>query len=134
MVVKGVKDSGKHTAVPSSDEFTKTLGQVTWLLTMSKEHQSNPISSIEADIIAPLMMRQVRVYTKGKQPLAVVVWAYASDEIVARLDSGETKMELGDWRSGGNIKIVHCISPLLDPELFAKKFLAEIETLQKPNN
>lgn len=115
---------------PTSDEFTRTMGQVVWLLTLSKEHRSKPISLIEAHVTAPLMFKQVRVYTKGKQPLAAVVWAYASNEVRKKIEKGGYEMALQDWRSGPDVVVVDCISPLMDQNMFIDQFLAEVENAQ----
>lgn len=118
-------------ATPTSDEFTRTMGQVTWLMTLSKAHRDKPISLIEAHVSAPLMFKQVRVFTKGKQPLAAVLWAYVSPEVKAKLEGGDYVMTLQDWRSGPEVVIVDCISPLMDPQMFVDQFMAQVEAAQK---
>jgi len=108
--------------VPTSEEFTRTLGQVTWLMTVAESHRDKQASWIETHVCAPLMLKQVRVYVKGKQPLAVIIWAYASQEVKDRLMTQDKSMTLQDWRSGPNVTIVDCISPFLDPQAFVERF------------
>ncbi|MDJ0826916.1 MAG: toxin-activating lysine-acyltransferase [Rhodobacter sp.] len=118
---------GLHPKAPTSEEFTSTLGQVTWLMTLSKAHRDKPISLIEAHVAAPLMFKQVRVFTKGKQPLAAVIWAYASDEVRQKLQAGGYTMTLQDWRSGPEITVVDCISPLADAQVFIDEFMRQAD-------
>ena len=102
--------------VPDSDEFTKTLGQVTWLMGLSEAHKDLPISAIEARIQAPLMMRQVRVITRGKQPVAAVTWATVSETIEHAMAHPDFSMDLGHWRCGDRLVIVDVISPFVPRE------------------
>lgn len=108
--------------LPSSEEFTHVLGQVTWLMTLSKPHRERLIAHIDDLVIAPLMLKQVRVYLKGKQPLAAVTWAYASPEVKSKIATPPFILSLNDWRSGSEIVIVDCISPFADPNIFVEQF------------
>ena len=108
--------------LPSSEEFTHVLGQVTWLMTLSKSHRERLIAHIDDLVVAPLMLKQVRVYLKGKQPLAAVMWAYASPEVKAKIAAPPFIMALNDWRSGPEIVVVDCISPFADPNMFFEQF------------
>jgi len=117
---------------PSSDEFTKTLGQVVWLLGLSSKHRIKEISTIEASYIAPLMLQQLRIFSEGKQPLAALTWAYASPEVRKRIEAGETP-NLQDWRSGSELVVVDCISPFTDGEDVKMRFLAEVEKIRTTN-
>mgnify|MGYP000303369547 CR=1 FL=1 len=128
MVKKG---NQKVPDVPTSEEFSRTMGQVAWLMTLSKKHRDLPISYQETHLAAPLMFKQVRVFTKGKQPLAAVIWAYVSPEIKQKLEAGDYTMQLEDWRSGPEVAIVDCISPLVDPKVFVDQFLSQVEDARK---
>lgn len=112
--------------VPTSEEFTRTLGQVTFLLTISPPHLERSIAHIRDMVIAPLMLKQVRVFLKGKQPVAALSWAYASEEIRDRTAKPPFVMALTDWRSGPHVTVVEVISPLIDPKIFIDKFLMDV--------
>ena len=99
------------------------MGQVAWLMTLSPDHRKQAIEMFEAHVSAPLMFKQVRVYTKGKQPLAAVIWAYASAEVKAKIEAGGHVMGLQDWRSGPEIVVVDCVSPFVDKKPIVEEFL-----------
>ncbi|MEL6201910.1 MAG: toxin-activating lysine-acyltransferase [Pseudomonadota bacterium] len=121
--------------LPNAAEFTEALGQVTWLMSLSKEHRNRSVAWIEAHVTAPLMFKQVRVFTRGKQPLAALIWAYATPELKDRIEGNEDfKMDLHDWRSGPEIVIFDCISPLMKKEMFVTKFLADVRSARAQNS
>eukprot|EP01028_Stygiella_incarcerata_P008325 TRINITY_DN3613_c1_g1_i2.p1 TRINITY_DN3613_c1_g1~~TRINITY_DN3613_c1_g1_i2.p1 ORF type:complete len:128 (-),score=7.13 TRINITY_DN3613_c1_g1_i2:321-704(-) len=126
MDVKAIAAQIKETT-PDAEEFMRTLGQVTWLLTLSKEHRSKSISYIETQVSAALMFKQIRVYTKGNQPIAAVLWAYASEDVKRKIDAGDANMSLQDWRSGQELTIVESISPLMDKDIFIEQFLNSVK-------
>jgi hemolysin-activating ACP:hemolysin acyltransferase len=115
---------------PTSDEFTRTLGQVTWLMTLSRPHLERPVGLIRDMVLAPLMLRQLRVYMKDKQPVAAISWAYASPAVRDKIASPPFVMQLSDWRSGAEPVIVECISPLVDQQMFINRFQDEIAQAQ----
>lgn len=115
--------------VPSSEEFTRALGQIVWLMTMSKAHANLPIVQLQSKFIAPLMFKQVRVFTKGKQPLAALSWAYASTDLRARLQRGDRNLSLQDWRSGPEIVVVDCVSPFVDGQIFEQQFIDQVNSI-----
>lgn len=119
----------KTPPVPTSEEFLRTMGQVSWLMTLSPEHRDRPIRYLEAHLAAPLMLKQVRVVTRGSQPVAALSWAYASPEVKARIEAGGHVMALGEWRSGPEIVIVEVISPLIDRQIVINQFLGQIKGL-----
>lgn len=114
-----------HPDAPSSEEFVQTLGQVTWLMTLSSEYRDKNISFIEAHVSAPLMFNQVRIYLSGKQPIGAVTWAYASPEVKAKVEVGAL-LCLEDWRSGPEVMVVDCISPLVDKSVILEKFSSQV--------
>lgn len=114
--------------------FASTLGQAVWLMTMSKDHKDLTIRTVEERVAPALLLRQFKLYSKGKQPVAFLIWASVSDEVKARLEAGDKSLEMTDWRSGPNIVVVDCISPFNPPETFIEKFMADAETAQQNAN
>jgi cytolysin-activating lysine-acyltransferase len=125
-----MSDKPKMPGLPDAGEFTTTLGQITWLLSQSAAHKALPISEIEPRFMAPLMFKQVRVFLKAKQPLAVLTWAYASPDVAGRIAAGNTAMTLSDWRSGPSPVIVECVSPLVDPAIFITQFTNDVRAAE----
>ena len=126
----------KTGGAPSVDAqtFAATMGQAAWLMTLSKSHRDLPMSTLETLVSPAILLRQFKLYSKGKQPVAFLVWASVSDAVKARLESGDKTLALADWRSGPNIVIVECISPFNPPETFEQKFLAAAQAAQNNSN
>ncbi|OBY25205.1 toxin-activating lysine-acyltransferase [Leisingera sp. JC1] len=120
------EEKGKFPTV-DAPTFASVMGQAVWLMSMSKDHRELPIKTVE-DLLSPaILLKQFRLYSQGMQPLAFVIWASVSDEVKARLESGNKKLELADWRSGTNIVVVDCISPLHPAGTFIEKFMASAQ-------
>jgi cytolysin-activating lysine-acyltransferase len=107
---------------PSPDEFLTVLGQVTWLMGLSEAHRDLPLREIETRIQVPLLLKQVRVYTEGKRPIAALTWAGVSEGVKQALSFPQYRMQLADWRSGPEIVVIDCISPFADRSKFEALF------------
>lgn len=107
--------------------FASVMGQAVWLMTMSRDHRDLPIRTVEELLSPAILMRQFRLYSKGKQPVAFLIWASVSQEVKTRLEAGDKTMELKDWRSGPHVVVVDCISPLSPAQDFIDRFLASAE-------
>lgn len=103
--------------------FGSALGQAVWLMTMDPKYRDLPIREVETRVATPIFLQQFKIYLKGKQPVAFLSWALASDEVQAKVEAGATNLELKDWRSGKNVVIVDCVSPFGPKSLFAQEFL-----------
>lgn len=115
----GVEDS----AFLTSKDFSEALGQVTWLMTMSADHKQLPISVIDERILPAIVLKQFKVLTKGKMPIAFLAWATVSDEVQKKFEAGREALELKDWRSGDNLMVVECISPFGSAEVIKSGFI-----------
>ncbi len=102
------------------------MGSASWLLSISQSDQNRPISDLERRVVAPLMLRQLRIFKKGDQPLAFITWAYASPEVASKIQEAPASLTLEDWRSGTVVKVVDCVSPFTDGQKFVDHFLAKI--------
>lgn len=128
MDISSEKEKSVSADFPTSEEFVTTMGQMVWLLSVSKDHKQLPISWIEAHVSAALMFKQIRIFLKGKQPIAALIWAYASPEVYRLVQQGGYTMKLQDWRSGRDVVVVDCVSPFTDSSVFTAKFLEEVES------
>ncbi len=108
--------------------FASALGQAVWLMTMDKAYRDLPIHEIEARVATPIFLQQFKVYQKGKQPVAFLTWAMVSDEVKERVETGEKRLELKDWRSGTNQVVVECVSPFGATNDIEDKFWASLKS------
>ena len=104
------------------ETFGSVLGQAVWLMTMSADHKELPIKVLESRILPALLLKQFKLYFKGKQPVAFLTWASLSETAAEKLDSGAL-LELEDWRSGENLTIVDCVSPFTGVEGVKRTFM-----------
>lgn len=104
--------------------FGSAMGQAVWLMTMSKLHRDLPIRDIEKLVATPILLKQFKLYSKDKQPVAFLSWASVSDAINDGFSNDSWReMELADWRSGPNLVVVDCVSPFADRQVFVDRFL-----------
>ena len=116
----------KGSAALDPNDFGKFLGLVTWLMSMSKDHKDLPIGSIDQRVLPAIVLKQFKLITKGKMPVAFVAWAMVSDEVKAQLEKGSGELDLKQWRSGKNLVVVECISPFAPAETVKSKFLNDM--------
>lgn len=122
------KDDSERAVDPAT--FGSVMGQAVWLMTMSADHKHLPISTIEELVSPAILFKQFRLFSKGKQPVAFLIWASVSDEVKARLEGGGDLEDIKDWRSGENIVVIDCISPLAPKQVFIEKFMASVRDAQ----
>ncbi len=128
--INGMDDAPKKPGAVDAQTFGSVMGQAVWLMTMSKAHRDLPIHTVETLISPAILLKQFRLFSKGKQPVAFLIWASVSDQVKARLERGDKTLELTDWRSGPNIVVIDCISPLHPAETFIAKFQASVNETQ----
>lgn len=91
-------------------------------MTMDKRYRDRPIHEIEALVATPILLREFKLYSKDKQPVAFLTWASVSDAVKARVEAGEP-LALEDWRSGENLVVVDVVSPFAEADVVRQKFL-----------
>lgn len=106
---KTAKDAPASRARITADEI---LGQITRLLMMSPQHRHMFIADLEHRIVPPLRLGQCRVLrNETDQPMAYASWARVSDEVQARLESGERRLKPQDWNSGPHPWLIDIAAP-----------------------
>ena len=95
--------------------FGSALGQAVWLMTINKRYRDRPIREIEALVATPILLRQFKIYSKGKSPVAFLSWASVSDAVKAKAEAG-APLALEDWRSGASLVVVDVVSPFEEAE------------------
>lgn len=99
-------------------------------MTVSKAHRHLPIADIETIAATPVLLSQFKLYSRGKQPVAFLSWAMVSNEVKARIESGKTKIDLQDWRSGDNLIVEDCISPFNTQKYSSRPLLINLNRKQ----
>lgn len=123
----------KGSKPPSPETFGSALGQAVWLMSMSPQHKSLPIQSIETRTLPAILLKQFKLYFKGKQPVAFVSWAMVTDDVKAKLAAGDA-LELKDWRSGPHLVAVDVVSPFTEPEKVEAEFMDSMKAVQTKTN
>lgn len=110
------------------DEFGQYLGLASWLITMSKDHRDLPMAFLDERILPAILLKQFRLFRKGKAPIAFLTWATVSDAAQTKFETAGGKLDLMDWRSGSKLIVVDCVSPFGPTDKIKSKFL---ETINK---
>jgi len=109
------------------DEFARYLGLASWLMTMSEDHNELALKVLDERILPAILLKQFRMFSKGKMPIAFLTWAMVSDAVAERLNQSGGTPELKEWRTGKNLIIVDCVSPFGPVEKIKKEFLASMK-------
>jgi len=117
------KEDKAGTMLASSETFATALGHATWLAATSREHREKPISWLEEFVFPALAMKQFKLYFKGKQPVALLIFAFVSDEVKERWEKDRTMPKLTDWRSGKNVIVLECVSPFAERQVVIDEFM-----------
>ena len=133
-LIDAMTDNAKLDKTLDAPTFASTMGQAVWLMTMSKANRDLPISHIEKLIAPAILFKQFRLFSKGKQPVAFLVWASVSDEVKVRIEEDQAVPSLDEWRSGSNVLVVDCISPFNPSATFTNKFYADLVQSAKKTN
>ena len=134
------KETSFTEPTPGGEQKTiaQMLGEVTWLMTQSASHKTFFLSDLEWLAMAPIMMKQFRVFyatdknaesqgQKGaSRPIGVVLWALASEEVEERLKAGNAKLRPQDWRSGDRLWVVDIIAPFGGHEEMLKDLKSQV--------
>jgi cytolysin-activating lysine-acyltransferase len=95
------------------------LGEIVWLMSQSAEFKHYLIADLEWLVMPPILLRQFRLFYHEGKPVAVVLYAFVSEEVEQRLDAGAPTLRPGDWKSGERGRIVKTIALFGDAHKFA---------------
>jgi cytolysin-activating lysine-acyltransferase len=99
---------------------SQLLGEITWLLTQSKQHRQFFLSDLEWLVMTPILLQQFRVFYAKDRPAGVLFWAFVDEEGEQRLAEGTTKLRPQDWKSGDRLWVVEVIAPFGGAEEMVK--------------
>lgn len=97
----------------SKDALTKLpiLGPALWLYAKDPVKKFMFMGDLDWQIFPPVILDQCRLFTRDVLPYAFITWACVSDEIDARLRTGNSKIAPHEWKSGEHIWIIDAIAP-----------------------
>jgi cytolysin-activating lysine-acyltransferase len=102
-------------AVDAKPEVHKTgasvLGEVVWLMSQSKTHQSVTAGELKTRLIPAINKGQVRVFQAKDKVIGAAIWAFVSDEVEQRLAQSNAQLEQQDWTSGTTVWLTDLIAP-----------------------
>ena len=120
----GAAVSGAGNApVPGMEDKTvaAVLGEGVWLMSRSPRHRQYLISDLEWLVMPPVLLRQFRMFYEGQQPVALVLYAFLSEEAEQRLEAGAPSLRENEWKSGNHVWIVDVIAPFGEAIAFVKE-------------
>ena len=104
-------ETGILPKIPKQQRYN-LIGQITSLMLASNLHKKYLIDDIGAMFLPAIHLNQFRIYkNKTGDPIAIVTWAYLSDEIESEFKTGQRNLSLQDWQSGNNGWVIDFIAP-----------------------
>ena len=116
-------------------KVSEVLGEVVWLMSQSALHKQFFITDLEwpacaarntEEPMTPVLLQQFRMFYADDRPVGVLLRAFVSDEVEARLAQGITKLRPQDWKSGDKLWIVEAIAPFGGAEEMVKDLKAKV--------
>ena len=95
----------------TSNDRIRLVGEVTTLLLASNLHVKYLVSDIKSEFLTPIDYNQFRIYKVGKDPVALVTWAYLTPSIEPKFIHGEYSLRADDWVGGDRLWIIDFMAP-----------------------
>lgn len=87
------------------------LGNIVWLFSNSKLHQSWSIRSIHQWVLPAIKHNQFLIYYERQKPVGVVTWAMLSKEVEKKFALNTRSLHPNDWQSGDQLWGLDFIAP-----------------------
>lgn len=87
------------------------LGEVVAVMMNSPLHSKYAISDVINNFLPPLDLGQFRIYKKNNKPVALLTWAYLSEEIENKYMNEQYDLKLEDWNSGDRLWFIDFMAP-----------------------
>lgn len=87
------------------------LGDILFLVAHSQMHHHFKMHKVKKIFIPPVKLGQYRIFYMNSKPYGFCTWGWVSDEVLERLQSGNTVLDLKDWQSGKNLYFADWVSP-----------------------
>lgn len=89
------------------------VGHVAWLYSQTKTHKYFTFGDVEARILAPLMIKQCKLYVQsnsGGLPTGFISWARLSEEVEQKYIHTQ-RLSPSDWKSGDRLWMIDVLAP-----------------------
>jgi cytolysin-activating lysine-acyltransferase len=96
---------------PAEKTVSHILGEAVWLLTQSARHKKMELADLEWLIMPAIMLRQFKLFYNGEQPVGLALWAMVDSSVAARMDAGDNRLTVAEWKCGEEFRIVDVIAP-----------------------
>ncbi len=107
------------------EKRSQIIGEIALLMLASKTHRKYLINDIGSVIFPAIHFNQFRIYKdKDKNPIALITWAFLSDEIEEKYLQGNYHLKPQDWKSGSN----GCVIDFIAPFGHAKKIIQDLRS------
>lgn len=113
-------DNGILLKLPKHKRY-ELLGEIASLLLASNLHRKYLINDIGAVFLPPIHLNQFRIYkNKAGDPIALVTWAFFSQEIETKYLSKEYSLKPQDWKSGDRLWSIDFLAPFGHMKMVSK--------------
>ena len=97
--------------VSALDAVYKDLGRITLLFGSSKYYQKFTAQHLIVHAFLPLKLKQYKIYYNGLKPFAFVSWAFLSDEVQEKFQTGNHILSESEFNCGENIWLTEFVTP-----------------------
>jgi cytolysin-activating lysine-acyltransferase len=98
-------------ASPANKTVSHVLGEAVWLLTQSARHKKMELADLEWLIMPAIMLKQFKLFYNGEQVVGLVLWAMVDSSVAARMDAGDNRLAVAEWKCGEEFRIVDVVAP-----------------------
>lgn len=105
---------GQQSEAQSAGQRTNSavLGDVVFLFLHSPLHRGWPVFMIERNVLPAIHHKQFRLYHDGNgRPIGFVSWAYLTDELDQKYQTGAYALKPMEWIGGTNAWIIDFVAP-----------------------
>ena len=109
------------TKLSAEKTISHVLGEAVWLLTQSARHKKMELADLEWLIMPAIMLRQFKLFYNGEQPVGLALWAMVDSSVAARMDAGDNRLAVAEWKCGEEFRIVDVVAPFGGEDEMRKK-------------
>lgn len=115
--------AGSGEAGPISHDRSAAIGHALWLMMQSDEHKHLFLADMEWALLPALATGQFKLWSEDGKPTGFASWAYASDEVAARLKAGVKRIKPAEWKGGSEPCVVDVVAPFGGAQEMIKEVL-----------